>query len=243
MIERIGTLSRDLLPKATLDVFLETGDVQARILSAYPLKDQEAIRAEAEKFARSFGRMISRREVEDAGVVKKLVDLSITLAPHLTLNSKMKEAAAHVSTTLSGLSSLLRTARLAELSSFGRIPEDRLKIVDRLETLKDSRGTDENALQQLISDAPWLINPEWAPVTQNQTFSSLRRDIREILREGDWPVYFIVGFSKDWQASRLRPVQSKRHGPDHRDQEAATQALEPGNGQDHQLLRQHEGVS
>ena len=179
VVKRIGNLSRDPMRKATLELFLETGNVEARILSAYPTEDQQEIRDSAKDIARSFGRTISRGEVEDAGVVNDLVDLTITLAPHVTLNSKMKEAVASAGTPLSVLTSLLRTARLAELSSFGRIAEDRLKVIDRLEILKDAEDTDENDLQRLITDAPWLINPEWAPVTENQTFSSLRREFEK----------------------------------------------------------------
>ena len=179
IVKRIGTLSRDPLRKATLELFLETGDVDARILSAYPTEDQLDIRDRAKEVARSFGRTISRGEAEDASVVNELVDLSITLAPHITLNSMMKEAADSAVTPLSVLGSFLRIARLAELSSFGRIAEDRLKVIDRLESLKDAEETEEDDLQQLITDAPWLINPEWAPVTENQTFSTLRREFEK----------------------------------------------------------------
>ncbi len=176
IVKRIGTLSRDPMRKATLDLFFENGDVEARILRAYPTEEQQGIRDCATEIARSFGRTINRGEVEDANVVKDLVDLSLTLAPHITLDSMMKKAVASADTPLSVLSSFLRTARLAELSSFGRIAEDRLKVIDRLGTLKDADDADENSLQQLIADAPWLINPEWAPVVENQAFSTLRRE-------------------------------------------------------------------
>ncbi len=179
IVKRIGTLSRDPMRKATLDLFFENGEVHARILKAYPTDEQQGIRDRAKDVAESFGRAISRGEVEDVSVVNELVDLSITLAPHITLNSMMKEAVAQADTPLSVLASFLRTARLAELSSFGRIAEDRLKVIDRLQILKGTDGTDENDLQQLIADAPWLINPEWAPVTENQTFSSLRREFEK----------------------------------------------------------------
>ena len=179
IVKRIGGLSRDPLRKATLDLFLEKGGVEARILSAYPNENQEDIRGEASKIARALGRTISRREVEDADVVGDLVDLSITLAPHQTLNTMMKEAAVAAPTTLSALSSFLFTARLAELSSFGRIAEDRLKVVARLESLKDSDSTEEGDLQQLLADAPWLINPEWELVTENRTFSTLRSEFEK----------------------------------------------------------------
>ena len=179
IVKRIGSLSRDPLRKATLELFLETGNVDARILDAYPSEDHQSIRECAEEVARSFGRTISRGEAENPAAVGELVDLSITLAPHITLNSMMREAIADADRPLSVLASFLRTARLAELSSFGRIAEDRLKVVERLEVLKDAEDTDEDDLQQLIADAPWLINPEWAPVTENQTFSSLRREFEK----------------------------------------------------------------
>ena len=179
VVKRIGTLSRTPLRKATLELFLDVGDVDARIKSAYPTVEQEAIRDRAKEIARVFGRSLSRGEVEDASVVKELVDLSITIAPHITLDSMMKEAVASADTTISVLGSFLRTARLAELSSFGRIADDRLKVIKLLETLKDGDDTEEDDLQQLITNAPWLINPEWAPVTQNQAFSSLRREFEK----------------------------------------------------------------
>ena len=183
IVKRIGTLSRDPLRKATLELFLETGNVEERIVDAYPADHQEGIRDNARDMVRSFGRTISRGEAEDPEAVVELVNLSITLAPHITLNSMMREAAADADRPLSVLGSFLRTARIAELSSFGRIAEDRLKVVERLEVLKDSKETDENDLQQLITDAPWLINPEWAPVTENRTFSSLRKEFEKYYEE------------------------------------------------------------
>ena len=196
IVKRIGTLSRDPLRKATLQLFLDTGNVDARILSAFPADDQLEIRSRAKEVARSFGRTISRREAEDASVVNELVDLSITLAPHITLDSMMKEAVADADKPLSVLGSFLRTARLAELSSFGRIAEDRLKVVDRLEVLKDAEDTDENDLQQLIANAPWLVNPEWAPVTENQTFSRLRREFEKYYEEKTGRTISLSSFQK-----------------------------------------------
>ena len=196
IVKQIGTLSRDPLRKATLELFLATGDVDARILDVYPTDDQQGIRERAGAVARSFGRTISRGEAEDSTVVKELVDLSITLAPHITLNSMMKEAVADADRPLSVLASFLRTARLAELSSFGRIAEDRLRVVERLEVLKDAEGTDEDDLQQLIADAPWLVNPEWAPVTENQTFSSLRREFEKYYEERTGEPISLLDFQK-----------------------------------------------
>ncbi len=179
IVKRIGTLSRDPMRKATLALFLETGNVDARIHDAYPNDEQRKIRDCANEMAHSFGRTISRSEAQDSSVVDELVNLSISLAPHVTLNDMMRCAAEQADSPLSVLDSFLRTARLAELSSFGRIAEDRLKVVHRLELLKDTGDTKELDLQKLIADAPWLINPEWAPVTENTSFSRLRSEFEK----------------------------------------------------------------
>lgn len=184
VVKRIGTLSRDPMRKATLELFMETGQVEDRIETLFPAEGQSEIRAKATELARMFGRTINRSEVEDQEVVGDLVNLSLELAPHVTLDAKMREAAERTNAPFEMLVSLLRTARIAELASFGRIAEDRLKVISRLDGLKDRPETQEAELQRLISDAPWLIDPEWAPVTANQTLQRLRQEFaNHFLRE------------------------------------------------------------
>lgn len=179
IVQRIGTLSRDPMRKAALEVFFEIGQVNERVREAYPSTNEDPIRKQAVEVAKTLGRTVSRSNAEDREVVGDLVDLSITLAPHVTLNGMMREAAEQTETPLAALSAILRTARIAELSSFGRIAQDRLKVIDRLETLKDHAETKEDSLQNLIEDAPWLINPEWAPVVANQALATLRREFEK----------------------------------------------------------------
>lgn len=189
VVKRIGTLSRDPMRKATLELFMETGQVEDRIETLFPAEGQSEIRAKAAELARMFGRTINRSEVEDQEVVGDLVSLSLELAPHVTLDAKMREAAERTNAPFEMLVSLLRTARIAELASFGRIAEDRLKVISRLDGLKDRPETQEAELQRLISDAPWLIDPEWAPVTANQTLQRLRQEFaNHYLRETGEPI-------------------------------------------------------
>ena len=179
VVQKIGTLSRDPMRKAALEMFFETGQVKERVRDAYPSTNEEPIRKQAVEVAKTFGRTVSRSNAEDREMVKDIVDLSITLAPHVTLDGMMRKAAEQTETPLAALSAILRTARIAELSSFGRIAQDRLKVIDRLETLKDHTETKEDSLQNLIEDAPWLINPEWAPVVKNQALGTLRREFEK----------------------------------------------------------------
>ena len=43
-----------------------------------------------------------------------------------------------------------------------------MKVIKTVEQLKDHATTLEEAFQELIEQAPWLINPQWSPITANQ---------------------------------------------------------------------------
>ena len=178
MVAMIGRFARDPLRKATLDLFLENGNVKDRINSRLPGAAHQDMRSHALDVAKMFGRTMSRSDVEDPGVLSDLVDLAILLAPHMTLN-KMMRAADSADTPISLVSNFLRIARIAEVWSFGRIAQDRVRIIKRLRKLIGKSSTTESSLQALIREAPWLINPEWAPVTANQTFRTLRQHFQE----------------------------------------------------------------
>ena len=175
IVQRIGRLTRDPSRKAAKDLFFEMGDVEKRILKEYPSKEVAKIRKRARELAEIFGKAISKEEVQDPEVVEDLVDLIILFAPHVALDETMRKAVEEDDTTLSVLSSILRTARISELSSFGRIAEKRLEVIDQLEETKDREEALESDLQVLVENAPWLIDPEWAPVTANQSLTNLRK--------------------------------------------------------------------
>ena len=179
IVQKIGTLARDPMRKTTRELFFQTGRVEERVHDAYPAENQKEIREQAIKIAKMLGNTISTAEAEDEKVVGNLVNLGLMFAPHVTFDDKMKTAAEREHTPLAALSSLLRTARIAELSSFGRIAENRIRVIKRLETLKDDEKAKEVDLQHLIEEAPWLINPEWAPVTANQSLSRLRSEFEK----------------------------------------------------------------
>ena len=201
VVEKIGSLSRDPMRKATLEIFRETGKVHERIAQAFPSDDLAHIRHNATELADVFGRAIKPAEAQDSTVVNELVDLCLRIAPHKTLNDMMKKAAEHVDEPLEMLTSLLQTARLAELTSFGEIATDRLNVIEKLQLLKNNPETQESDLQRLIEDAPWLINPEWAPVTENQAFSTLRSEFEKYYqRKTGTPISI-----SDFRNERKRP--------------------------------------
>lgn len=182
VIRKIGYFTRDPIRKKTWDTFVEVGKVYDRILEAFPEDEQADVRHRAEKLARRLGQTVRGDEVQDHEVVGSIVDLAITLAPHILLERALREASRE-NTPISVLSNILKTAKLAELLSFGRIVTDRLKVIERLEVLKDDPETAEERLQKLLQDAPWLINPQWSPITSNQAFSTLKSEFEKSYKE------------------------------------------------------------
>jgi len=49
----------------------------------------------------------------------------------------------------------------------------RLELIKRFEELIKA-DTDEQALQELLEIAPWLVSPEWTPITANRTLKVVR---------------------------------------------------------------------
>ncbi len=192
MVAMIGKFARDPLRKATLDLFLENGDVEDCIDRRFPGHANKDLRLQALGIAKMFGRTMDRSDVDDTSAIGDLVELAILLAPHMTLDQVMKQAVDNADTPMSFISKCLRIARISELWSFGRIANDRIRVVRRLRDLIEQSSTTEADLQKLIADAPWLVNPEWAPVTANQTFKTLQRAFQKYYMASE----NIVGFDE-----------------------------------------------
>lgn len=182
-VRKIGKLSRDPMKKKTWERFQEVAKLDERIQKAFPLVDQEPIRGKAKDIAKMMAQSIRKDELEDADAVNSLVQLSLAFAPHITLDQKLKEAAESGDSPLGVITGILKTARVAELSSFGMIAEDRVKVIQKIEELKDNAGTLEAEFQNLITQAPWLIDPQWSPVTSNQSFTTLKDEFKKYYKE------------------------------------------------------------
>jgi hypothetical protein len=179
VISIIGHLSRAPLKKKIWDRFRESSNIEDRVDKSFPEEDQKPIRENAMSLAKILGQNIREDEVEDEDQVESLVQLALTFAPHMTLDQKLREAGEASGSPLGAMTSLLKTARVAELSSFGRVAYERVKVIEKVESLKDAQGTLESAFQDLITQAPWLINPQWSPITSNKSFATLKKEFEK----------------------------------------------------------------
>jgi uncharacterized protein (UPF0335 family) len=179
----LGKKSRQPLKKKVWERFLEISKLVTRVDKAFPSDDQKEIRDRAMGFAKLVGQNLREGELADKEHVESLVQLSLQFAPHITLDSMLRQAAEDTESPLSAVTTILKTARIAELSSFGQIASERLRVIHRIEALKDDGATLEDALQQLIAEAPWLVDPQWAPIIANQSFSTLKSEFQKFYKK------------------------------------------------------------
>jgi hypothetical protein len=182
LIRKIGTRSRDPMKKKTWDRFKEISQLEERVRKTFPGKEQGDLRDNAMGVAKWIGQTIRADELEDPEKVEKFVQLSLMLAPVITLDEMLRAAGTNADSPLEAVTDVLRTARIAELASFGRIAADRIRVIERVEQLKDGKGTLESAFQVLITTSPWLIDPQWSPITANQAFVTLQKEFAKFYK-------------------------------------------------------------
>ena len=210
LIRKIGTRSRDPMKKKTWDRFRELANLDERVKKAFPAKEQSELRENAIEVAKWVGQTIRADELEDEEKVEKFVQLSLMLAPVITLDEMLRSAGTEADSPLEAVTDVLKTARIAELASFGRIAEDRIRVIERVEKLKDAKGTLESAFQTLITTSPWLVDPQWSPITANQAFTTLQREFAKFYKAKTKTTLDLGPFSDD--SKRADFVMSTQDG-------------------------------
>ena len=183
IVALVGTRSREPEKKRVWEEFLETGDVLNKVNAAYPGTQWKPIREKTIELARLMGERLRPAEAKDQAYVDSLVQYSLALGPHVILDDALKQAASEEQAAIAVMATILRTARVAELSSYGMIAEKRVKVIERIIALKDEGATLEQALQDSIEEAPWLVNPLWSPITSNQQLSTVRSEFEKQFAE------------------------------------------------------------
>jgi hypothetical protein len=183
LVKKIGALTREPTRKKAWELFKEVSKIEARVEKAFPSSEQGTIRDRTMEIAKTIAKTTRPDELDDKEHVESIVQLSLLLGPHITLDEKLREVADGKDRPLTVISEILKTARIAELSSFGRIADDRVKVIKTVEQYKDDPNTLEVAFQKLISAAPWLVNPQWSPITANQSFETLKEEFKKFYKK------------------------------------------------------------
>ena len=202
MVKVIGTITRQPMRKQSWEIFKKNTKIEEKIAKAFPAEAQKDIRERVIDIAKTMARAARPDELQDEEQCGSLLDLAMLLGPHISLERKLIEAAESKDRPLEVVTEILRTARVAELSSFGRIADDRVKVIKKVEELKDDARTLEDAFQELIDSAPWLINPQWSPITANQALTTLKAEFAKFYKEQTGDDLVLFGFETSHTAKR-----------------------------------------
>lgn len=172
-VKHIGKRSREPMKVKAWDQFQKTFPFKTWIEAQYPLDEHKDIREKATKIVQAIAKSSRIDELEQVDYCSGIARQASLLAPVLELDDSLNAALDTQESVVSAMAEILQHARLAEVAGFGAIAENRVKVVLRLEEImKDPKAT-EDELQELLEEAPWLINPEWHPLTMNQSFKTL----------------------------------------------------------------------
>jgi hypothetical protein len=196
LVKIIGRITREPMRKSAWEQFQQVSKINERVEEMYPGTQQAEIRKRTLEMAETIAKSARGDELTETETVESFVQLSLLLGPHITLDRKLKEAAESKDRPLAVVSEVLKTARIAELVSFGRIADDRIRVIERLEKLKGTEDTDESDFQELLTEAPWLINPQWSPITSNQTFGTLKKELIKFHQKKSGQVLVLEPFRK-----------------------------------------------
>lgn len=132
------------------------------------------------------GAFAAEDELEDEDYVNGLAGVILSAAPHQALIKAFQDFRAQVSggdaPSLESLSDLFAKSRVAEAASYAQLAEERVGVLDRLDLVVFDSKRDEAALQRIITEAPWLIQPDWTVLTANQSLKTFKTAFEHYLK-------------------------------------------------------------
>jgi hypothetical protein len=169
LIKNIAKRAEASVQRRGWSEFLERSQLTERLAKVDPPLRQAVTDA-----ARVLVQRTDREALRDPDFVESAVQLAWAIGPHRTLLEALHLAAAEGMADLPKLLDLFRQARIAEVHSLGQVARERLDALDRLRDLIRSGTTAEFELQKLIEEAPWILHPDWTPLTENRSLKRVR---------------------------------------------------------------------
>ena len=182
LIREMGRQARKPAQEKTLNLFEATVDLDNELARRFPNKDQSEVKLRAKDLAQTLARKMSPADAKDTSAAGEVLSLASAFAPHMELSRELNRAAEQ--TDLIGLgmvADILAKAKMAESMTLGTIAEKRLRIIDRFQDRIRDPNSDEADLQRLVEEAPWLIRPDWTPISENRSLSTVRGALERYL--------------------------------------------------------------
>ena len=180
LLKELAAKSEASTGQRAWDLFLEESQLDERLKAAHP-KDK-AIRDAVLKAARSLITRADRDSIKDPNYRDRMVRLAYAVGPHSTLLTTLDEVASLADGATDMILDLFEKARLVELYSLGQVAQERVGSIEQLRRLVSSPSTVESQLQKLIETAPWILYPDWTPLSFNQSLARTRENFESWCR-------------------------------------------------------------
>ena len=174
LLKEIGSRTRKPRRENARKMFLQLARLRERANERYA--DRTVVESALE-LGNMIGGFAAEDELTDEDYVDGLCEVILSVAPHRALMEAFREFKEYVdpdSSTLESLLDLFDKTRVAELASYSQIVMERVTIIEKLSEVVDV-GAPEAELQKLISKGPWLIDPTWSVITNNQSLRTFAR--------------------------------------------------------------------
>ncbi|RYG98887.1 MAG: hypothetical protein EON58_05730 [Alphaproteobacteria bacterium] len=182
LIREVGKASRRPAQEKTLELFRATVSLDEELQRRFPNRDQGDVRRRARDVAETLAKRMSPEDAKDRGSANEVLNLASAFAPHMALSAELSRAASNdQGITLGSIADILSRAKMAESMTLGAIADKRLQIIDRFQTHIRDEASDERVLQRLLEEAPWLVRPEWTPISQNKSLATVRAALERYL--------------------------------------------------------------
>jgi hypothetical protein len=184
LTKEIGRRSRDPRRDIVRKKFREVAQLEARARARY--QDESVIQM-ALNLGDRIGGFAAEDELNDEEYVNGLVEVILSVAPHQALITAFqefgKQRTGGKEPTLDSLLDLFSKSRIAEAASYAQLATERLQVLDELDEIIFDTARDEAALQRIITDAPWLIQPDWTVITANQSLKTFKIAFEKFLKQ------------------------------------------------------------
>ncbi len=172
LLKELAAKSEASTGQRAWDLFLEQSHLKERLEAAHPR--DKAIQESVLSAARSLVTRADRDSIKNPDYRNRMVRLAYAMGPHRTLLTTLDKVATREDRATDVILDLFEKARLVEIYSLGQVAQERVDAVEQLKRLISSPDTEERQLQKLIESAPWIIYPDWTPLSFNQSLASTR---------------------------------------------------------------------
>lgn len=183
IVREIGRLGRQPRREKVRKRFREVADLERRARERF--SDESVIKV-ALSIGDSIGGFAAEDELTDTDYVEGLAQVILSVAPHQALVTAFQDfertRTGGQEPTLEELVDLFGKTRVAEAASYAQIASERVRVLDQLDNIIFDTARDEAALQRIITEAPWLIQPDWTVITANQSLKTFKTSFENYLK-------------------------------------------------------------